>query len=363
MTDHDAPTAQLPPEPPPPPAPEPRKLKRSADDKVLFGVAGGLARHLDVDPVLVRVGFAVLALLGGAGVLLYVVLALVMPGDGAGEGPSDTALSTGAIVVLILLGLVTLPFIGDGFFFFAPGIAFVILFAVVCILLVRAMRGENASAGRILLALLAIAFAAVLGFGAAAGVAFGGGTIVAIVAVGLGVALIVAGVLGGARWLVLPALAVAIPAVLVAASGLDLRGGVGNREINPTTQANVQAQYRLGAGRLAVDLRNVDFKGVQDLDLEVGMGRIELLVPRNVCVQTNADVAAGDIDLFGRHTSGVDVGVGDTPAPKPGRAVLRIDGDITMGQLAVNWNEDRLNAQNRGFQRGDTDGLQKACLS
>ena len=53
--------------------------------------------------------------------------------------------------------------------------------------------------------------------GAAAGVAFGGGTIVAIVAVGLGVALVVAGVLGGPRWLVLPALAVAIPAVLVAA--------------------------------------------------------------------------------------------------------------------------------------------------
>ena len=104
MTDHDAPTAQLPPEPPPPPAREPRKLRRSADDKVLFGVAGGLARHLDVDPVLVRVGFAVLALLGGAGVLLYVVLALVMPGGlGIREGTFAFLLSPQIAVRPIVL--------------------------------------------------------------------------------------------------------------------------------------------------------------------------------------------------------------------------------------------------------------------
>lgn len=57
------------------------KLKRSADDRMLAGVAGGLAEYLDIDPVLVRILFVIIALLGGgfAGILIYVVLWIIMP--------------------------------------------------------------------------------------------------------------------------------------------------------------------------------------------------------------------------------------------------------------------------------------------
>ena len=44
---------------------------RSRDNRVLLGVAGGLGERLGVDPVLVRVAFAVLAIAGGSGVVLY----------------------------------------------------------------------------------------------------------------------------------------------------------------------------------------------------------------------------------------------------------------------------------------------------
>jgi hypothetical protein len=43
------------------------RIRRSVTDRKVAGVAGGLARHLDIDPVILRVAFVVLAFFGGAG--------------------------------------------------------------------------------------------------------------------------------------------------------------------------------------------------------------------------------------------------------------------------------------------------------
>jgi phage shock protein C len=57
-----------------------RRLFRSPDDRVLAGVAGGMAEAYDLDPALVRVGWALLILVtGGVFLLLYIVMALVVP--------------------------------------------------------------------------------------------------------------------------------------------------------------------------------------------------------------------------------------------------------------------------------------------
>ena len=61
------------------------QLHRSSQDRLLCGVAGGLAESFKVDPTLVRVGFVALCFLsGGTAVLLYIVLALILPREGAG---------------------------------------------------------------------------------------------------------------------------------------------------------------------------------------------------------------------------------------------------------------------------------------
>jgi phage shock protein PspC (stress-responsive transcriptional regulator) len=62
--------------------PAARQLRRSADDKMLAGVAGGIARYLDADVTLVRFLIAALALLHGAGLALYVAAWLLIPADG-----------------------------------------------------------------------------------------------------------------------------------------------------------------------------------------------------------------------------------------------------------------------------------------
>ena len=63
--------------------PAARQLRRSADDKMLAGVAGGIARYLDADVTLVRLVIAVLALASGTGVAaLYLAAWLLIPQDG-----------------------------------------------------------------------------------------------------------------------------------------------------------------------------------------------------------------------------------------------------------------------------------------
>ena len=58
------------------------QLRRSADDRMLAGVAGGIARYLNVDAMLVRVGVVALTLLTGAGAALYIAAWLLIPADG-----------------------------------------------------------------------------------------------------------------------------------------------------------------------------------------------------------------------------------------------------------------------------------------
>ena len=72
--------------------PAAKRLERSRSDRMIAGVCGGLAHYFDLSPVFFRVGFVVLTLLGGAGVLIYAAAALVIPDEGkpesiAGEPP------------------------------------------------------------------------------------------------------------------------------------------------------------------------------------------------------------------------------------------------------------------------------------
>ena len=60
-------------------SPAPARLYRSANDKVIAGVCGGLASYFKIDPALVRLAFLVFALAGGASILLYLVLWVAVP--------------------------------------------------------------------------------------------------------------------------------------------------------------------------------------------------------------------------------------------------------------------------------------------
>jgi phage shock protein C len=58
---------------------ESKRFLRSKTERVFAGVCGGLAEYFQIDPILIRLLFVVLALVGGGGVLIYVILWIVAP--------------------------------------------------------------------------------------------------------------------------------------------------------------------------------------------------------------------------------------------------------------------------------------------
>lgn len=83
-------------------------LFRSPRSRVLGGVAGGIGEYLGVDPVLVRIAFALLSLTGVAGVLLYVVLWAVVPEDDGSMVVKQPGLVRAAAMGLVVLGVIVL---------------------------------------------------------------------------------------------------------------------------------------------------------------------------------------------------------------------------------------------------------------
>jgi|SRR5208283_1614100 len=71
------------PEPPSGWGPERQALRRPYTGRILAGVAAGLARYFGVDPVIVRVAFVVLTVVGGAGIPLYLAGLLLIPEEGS----------------------------------------------------------------------------------------------------------------------------------------------------------------------------------------------------------------------------------------------------------------------------------------
>jgi len=63
-----------------------KRLYRSTTDSHVAGVCGGIAEYLEVDPTLVRLAFVALTLMGGPGLIIYIILWLVVP-----EAPEGNA--------------------------------------------------------------------------------------------------------------------------------------------------------------------------------------------------------------------------------------------------------------------------------
>lgn len=56
-----------------------KRLVRSINDRMVAGVASGLADYMNLDPTIVRLLFVLLALAGGPGLLIYIIMWIVMP--------------------------------------------------------------------------------------------------------------------------------------------------------------------------------------------------------------------------------------------------------------------------------------------
>ena len=319
MTDQDT-TQQMPAQDPPPqPQPDrPKRLLRSRSDRMLGGVAGGLGDYFKVDPVIFRIGFAVTLFFGGLGALLYLALLIFVPSEV--EGAPGAAVPRRSLGRIVLLGAV---------------------------------------------AIAGLVGLAIMGFAAAWAGATGGGVVIALLVIAIGAALVAAAFNGGARWLILPALALAIPLGTVAAADIRFEGGVGESSHTPqTVRAIPDSGYELGVGDQRIDLRELDWtrKSVVEVTAEQGVGRLLIAVPEDVCVDGNAEADYGVVEVAGSEsTESLDADYRATPR-------VELDAHIDAGKIEI-LNDDEADLEHGHFGRNDisndelADRMDAACAA
>ena len=137
---------------------EPKRLYKSQTNKIIAGVCGGLAEYFDVDSVIMRVLFVLLAFFGGSGFILYIACWIIMPKsasvgqaqNGSGESKATNARKVFGIVLVI--GGAILLFSNLGFFSFLHmwDISWSFVFPILLILLGMAIiyyrQSERATA-------------------------------------------------------------------------------------------------------------------------------------------------------------------------------------------------------------------------
>jgi phage shock protein PspC (stress-responsive transcriptional regulator) len=327
----------------------PKRLLRSRDDRMIAGVAGGLAKYFDVDPVIFRIGFAVSVFFGGLGLLAYVALALFVPSeaaDGSVEEPAVQRSRTLAIVAGIGLLIIVLswgaldfgPFGWHQGWFLGPPLFLLALGAVLYYL----FRNTNASGVggvfvRILLAIVAVCCLGALALASAWAGATGHGVAIAGAIIAIGVLLVISAFRGGARWLIIPAAALAVPLGAVAAADIHFSDGIGERNYRPASFASVPSDgYELGIGQLLVDLRELPWQQdtVLDLNVDLGMGELAVAVPENVCVSADVSTRAGELNIAGDEANGVDSEI-KPEAPATATPRLNLSGEVDLGELRV----------------------------
>src|SRR5437868_8547615 len=243
-----------------------KRLERSRDDRMLAGVCGGLARYFELNPAFYRVGFVVLTLLGGAGILIYLAAALVIPEEGKADSIAAEALRERREKPWQLIGL---------------GLVAV----AVAVLLSRATLWPRGDAAWVLVLL---AGAVVLWTQRRAGGAR------PRVLRGLAIAAVV-----------LVVLALATAAAVATAFHVDVRNGIGTRTYVPAATAGVRRDYKLGIGRLQLDLARVPLpRGETDVNAKVGIGDLVVMVPQDATVRVQGDAQIGAVDVFDRHADG-----------------------------------------------------------
>lgn len=363
---------------------ESRRLRRRTRDRVIGGVAAGLADHLNIDPLLLRAGFVGLMIFGGAGLALYVVAWLIIPEQGRDDSIVEDLLArfglrgNAGMAILVFLAVVVAGAWLSGY---GPGQRFrdVALFGVAIIalgsLLVRgsamawrphshiataaaaepdsapgseprqpiAWSGTSPEARRaetrprepsslgwyvLAAALFAVGVLAIVGNVPGVHVAPGQYFGVALAVVGLG--LVVGAWWGRARLLILLGLLILPLGIAGAFVNVPLDGGIGDLAFRPQSLGEVRGEYRLAGGDLRLDLSDLKAGGGPvTVTASVGIGRLYVVVPDDAQVELDARVAGGELRLFGNQQIGT--GLGDRVERLNGvgaRLVLHLEAGI-----------------------------------
>ena len=233
------------------PTPMVKRLERSTSDKLVAGVSGGLGRYFDIAPAVFRLGFVVLTLLGGAGILVYIAAVLVIPKEGEDGSLAEDVLKKrrehpARLVALGLIAVAILSIVVRADSWPSTGASWFLVLVAGLVLLWTSSRRR--------------------------------GVMVAI-----------------ASFFTIVVVAV-FSAVVIAFAWFDvsLRDGVGDKTYAPTTIQAVHDNYDLGIGQLTVDLSRMPTNHPVHVKAHLGIGELRVIVPRDASIVVNTRVKAGD---------------------------------------------------------------------
>lgn len=362
-----------------------RLRRTTGSEKKIAGVAGGLARHLDIDPLILRVALVVLVFFGGAGLIVYGACWLLVPEDGDESAPFSFDERTRTVALLIAGVIAALALLGDtmGGFGFPWPLAIVALVVLIAVSVGDRDKRPKPTAppvpytsytpyagatqqgwvdtataatatttaptypappgwapqrqphprkrGPILFwftAALAALAVGVLGIADLAGAGVADSAYPAVVVAICGLMLLVGAFYGRAGGLIFVGLVAA----------LGMAGATASTRWDdqvvrmPATASDVQDRYEIGAGELILDLTDVDDLQNLDgrnIDLRAGAGSIEVILPEGLDVDVTANVGLGDATVFDDEQDGG--GVDMTGSYDGGIGVPDLDLDIEVG--------------------------------
>lgn len=414
------------------------RIRRTiGQERKVAGVAGGLARHFDIDPIILRVAFVVLTLFGGAGVIAYVACWVLLPEDQSAQRPlglDERNRGYALIGVGILAAVITLGGTLGNLFPWPLALVGVAVFLVLALFdrernrptapavphVVDPATGNVVPAappgtpyspasggmpptappqrhagapgasippvtapyapsgapyaaplttgqpagpvtapvypppvypagprlprnprkrGPILfwftMALAALGVG-LLGFLDLAGAPIPDPAYPALVVGVCGVMLLVGAFYGRAGGLIMVGLIAAV--ALIGATVTQEFDGV-SIDRRPLSSVSVPTELRASTGAVILDLREVsDLAGLdgKHVELDVRMGRIEVIVPRGVSVSVDASIEGpGHIVLFGDERGGIDIADTTYYDAGPGTPELHLEANVGIGEIKV----------------------------
>lgn len=350
-------------------------MQRSSDPRLVAGVCTGVARYLRIDPILVRIVFAVLIFVGGAGIILYAAIWFFVPSDDADVsiaadwfhlGSNEEKIRVGGLVLAAVVAVLSV--VGDSGWGWGGGAPWglVPLALLVYLFFVRPRRRREARAA---------ATAAALQSPTHETVEDGVVTrtyqlpperrswsltvlTLSVTAIAIAIARIIADSRDGTSWTTYVAIALGIVGLGVLISTLVGDGGflivlglvlsvalglgtllptprIGAQELAPTTAAGVSTTYEHGIGLLVLDLTEVEHPEAllgRTVNLDAGVGQTRVILPNGLNVAVAADLRVGETTVFDRTVNGTDNRL-DTVA-EPGRS-LTLSIDQKIGNIEV----------------------------
>lgn len=365
------------------------ELRRSTDS-VIAGVAGGVAKHFDIDPVLVRVVFAVLLFAGGSGIVLYLGLWLFVPPEEP-EQPSVFAKlfnlseneprvrQVGIILSLAFGALSLLSVFGIGEFgdFEIAWPLFWILFWAAVLYWFFAVRPrkqqqalENEQTGELnagdvqnsdpgepsedplkpvkapklpnpfggsqltvsTLSVAAIAVGIMIMVNIWGSTTFTWTNYLSVALLIIGIGLLIGTFFGNGLGLIWVGLLIALNLGLNEAA-LDSQS---QEKTKPSSITELAYEYKFGAGDFVLDLSNISAADLlnKELEVESGIGKLTVIVASDVPIAATASIGIGEVDLFGESQGGLDIELSYTsPGLMTNRFNLEVESGI--GQIEV----------------------------